>query len=202
MHGSRTGPVGACLLLLLLAGCSKPRSKVTLELFLVSPAEGQTVRYGKRLADLSRDTADPDTVARGLFAGVCDPAILHSTSWRWEKDGTLVLTYLAFSEDAKCQSAEPSLLPWSELMPPQSTDPKKPRPAEIRLEDVLAHGIRHITFLVRYSQDRRIAQALSPQSLKFFESMCGQLAGRYETAREFADCSANGACREPIRPLP
>jgi hypothetical protein len=80
-------------------------------------------------------------------------------------------------------------LAWSDLVPPQSTDPKKPRPAEIREQDVLAHGIRHVTFLVRYSADRRIAEVLSPQSLAFFQSMCAQLAGRYETAREFADCA-------------
>lgn len=190
MRGCCNWLVVSGLLLVLLAGCGKARPKVALELFLVSLADGETVRYGRRLADLSQDTGDPDTVARGLLAGICDPVILHSTSWRWEKGGMLVLTYLAFSEDSKCQSAEPFRLPWSQLAPPQSTDPHKPRPAEIRQEDVLAHGIRHITFLVRYSRDRRIAQALSPQALKFFESMCAQLAGRFETAREFANCPA------------
>jgi outer membrane receptor protein involved in Fe transport len=85
--------------------------------------------------------------------------------------------------------AEPLRLAWSELLPPQSTDPQKPRPDEIREQDVLAHGIRHITFLVRYSADRRIAEVLSEQSLGFFQSMCSQLAGRFETAREFEDCA-------------
>jgi len=145
--------------------------------------------YGRHLADLSRDSSDPDTVARGLIAPGCDAAILHSTSWRWEKNGTLILTYLAFSEAPECRSAEPSRLRWSELVPPQSTDPKKPRPAEIREQDVLAHGIRHLTFLVRYSTDKRIVEALSPRSLSFFQSMCAQLAGRFETAREFEDCA-------------
>lgn len=175
--------------LLLLAGCSRQQPKVRLELFLANPSEAQTVAYGIKTADLSRDSFDPDTVARSLMPSGCGPAILHSTSWRWEKDGTLILTYLAFSEDSKCRSSEPSRLAWSELLPPQTTDPKKPRPAVIRQQDVLAHGIRHITFLVRYSQDRRIAEALSPQSIQFFQTMCGQLAGRYETAREFADCA-------------
>lgn len=180
-----------CLpLILALAGCGRRQPKVVLELFLASPSDDQTIAYGVKTADLSRDSSDPDTVARGLMPSGCSLAILHSTSWRWEKDGTLILTYLAFSEDLKCRSSEPSRLSWSELLPPQSTDPKKPRPAVIRREDVFAHGIRHITFLVRYSQDRRIAEALSPKSLRFFQSMCGQLAGRYETAREFADCAS------------
>jgi len=179
-----------CLLLTVaVAGCSRQQPKVMLELFLVSPSDNQTLAYGVRTADLSRDSSDPDTVARSLTPGDCSPAILHSTSWRWEKDGTLILTYIAFSEDAGCRSAEPSRLAWNELPPPQSTDPQKPRPAVIRQEDVLSHGIRHITFLVRYSRDRRIAAALSPDGLRFFQSMCGQLAGRYESAKEFADCA-------------
>jgi hypothetical protein len=179
-----------CLpLVLALAGCGRQQSKVVLELFLASPSRDRMLAYSVRTADLSRDSSDPDTVARGLLPDGFSPAILHSTSWRWEKDGTLILTYLAFSEDLKCRNSQPFELDWNELLPPQSTDPKKPRPAVIHREDVLAHGIRHITFLIRYSEDRRIAQNLSPEGLKFFQSMCGQLAGRYETAREFADCS-------------
>jgi hypothetical protein len=179
-----------CLTLILaFAGCGRQQPKVVLELFLASPSDNQTIAYGVKTADLSRDSSDPDTVARGLMPAGCSLAILHSTSWRWEKDGTLILTYLAFSEDPKCRSSEPFRLAWSELLPPQSTDPKKPRPAVIRKEDVLAHGIRHITFLIRYSQDRRIEQALSAESVRFFQSMCGQLAGRYETAREFSVCA-------------
>ena len=170
-------------------GCGKRQPNVVLELFLVSPGESDTVAYGRRQVELFADSADPDSVARSVIAPTCSFALLHSTSWRWDRNGTLVLTYLAFSEDPKCLSAEPSRLAWSAILPPQSTDPQKPRPAEIREQDVLAHGIRHITFLVRYSADRRVAEALSPRSLRFFQSMCGQLAGRYETAREFADCA-------------
>jgi hypothetical protein len=183
--------IAICLLLLLsaLTGCGRDKPNVILELFVVSPAEGETLAYGKRAAEMSRDGGDPDLVARSLLAPGCEAAVLHSTSWRWERDGKLVLTYLAFSESPGCRGLEPSRMSWSDLMPPQSTDPKKPRPAEIREQDVLAHGIRHLTFLVRYSSDRRLAEALSPQSLSFFRSMCAQLAGRYETAREFEDCS-------------
>ena len=177
-----------CLLTLLCSGCQT--SKTELELFLVSVGDGQTVRYGRRSADISNWKKDPDTVARGLLASICEPAILHSTSWRWEKDGRLVLTYIAYSDDGKCQAGEDAQLAWSELLPPQATDPKKPRPAVIRPEDVLAHGLRHITFLVRHSPDDRLRAVLTPSSLAFFRSICGQLAGRFETAREFADCSA------------
>jgi len=175
--------------LLFIAGCGNRQPKVALELFIVTPSADRTLAYGVRTADLSQDSSDPDTIAGSLMPLACNPAILHSTSWRWEKNGTLILTYLAFSEDSKCRDSEPSMLPWSELLPPQTTDPKKPRPSKIHQRDVLAHGIRHITFLVRRSPDPRIAAALSQESLRFFRAMCGQLAGRYETASEFEDCA-------------
>ena len=195
MQISRAILAESCLLplLLLATGCSRPKPGVTLELFVVSPGAGETIDYDRRLADLSRDATDPDAVARSLLATECDAAILHSTSWRWEKGGILILTYLAFSESPRCRGSEPSRLHWSELLPPQSTDPRKPRPAEILERDVLAHGIRHLTFLVRYSTDRRIVEALSPHSLDFFRSMCAQLAGRYEAAREFEDCAGRSS---------
>jgi hypothetical protein len=191
-----------CMLTLasFMTGCSGQNPKVTLELFTVSPGEGQTIAYGRTSENLAKNSADPDTAARSLIVSGCTPSILHSTSWRWEKDGTLVLTYLAFSEDSNCLVSEPSRISWSELLPPQSTDPRKPRPEEIRERDVLSHGIRHLTFLMRYSQDRRIADALSAKSRQFFLSMCGQLAGRFETAREFADCSEDKDLPKAVSP--
>ena len=194
MFRTKTRITGCCSLLFLLiaAGCGKTRPTVTLELFQVTLGPGESILYDRSFADLSRDSSDPDTVARGLLPPGCDPVILHSTSWRWEKNGSLVLTYLAFSESPECRAAAPSRLKWREIVPPQSTDPKRSRPTEIREQDVLAHGIRHITFLVRYSRDRRIADALSPGSLAFFQSMCAQLAGRFNAAREFEDCVGTG----------
>jgi hypothetical protein len=181
------------VLLVLIIGCgvAYAGTRIILELFLVGPESSGVVHYDRRTVRLSSETGDPDTVARGQLRGACSPAILHSTSWRWEKDGTLVLTYVAYTEDEHCRALEHSQIELKNLFPPQNTDPLKPRPVEIREHDVLAHGLRHITFLVRYSQDDRIRQALSPRSLRFFEGLCGQLAGRYDTAKEFADCKTS-----------
>jgi hypothetical protein len=84
-------------------------------------------------------------------------------------------------------------LPWDQLAPPAATDPQRPRPAEIREEDVIAHGLRHLSFLIRYARDGRLAAALSPRSVSFFRAMCGQLAGRLDAARDFEECAAVGA---------
>jgi hypothetical protein len=141
----------AGLTLLSLCGCGRPRTpapkpaSVSLEVFVVSPAAGgETIRYVRRMTVLSNRTRDPDTVARELAGGTEKPAILHSTSWRWEKAGTIVLTYLAYCENAEFRGVEPVQLAWDSLMPPLATDPQHPRPAEIREEDVLSHGLRHL----------------------------------------------------------
>jgi len=183
--------------LIVLFGCkgSQPAAPkpaaVSLEVFAVSPApDGKVIRYVRRTADLSNGANDPDSIAHELVRGIAAPAILHSTSWRWEKNGTIVLTYLAYCEDGQFWVAEPARLPLGRLAPPPATDPQRPRPSEIREEDVLAHGLRHLSFLVRYARDGRLTAALSPQSLSFFAAMCGQLAGRLDAAREFEECAA------------
>lgn len=187
----------ACLALLACCGCGGARKPdaapagVRLEVFVFSPAhDSDTIGYVRRLRDLSGGKADPDSVARELTRGIGVPAILHSTSWRWEKDGTIVLTYLAYVEKADFAGPEPVRLGWDEFAPPRPTDPQRPRPERILERDVLAHGVRHLSFLVRYARDGRLASALSPRSLAFFGTMCGQLAGRLETAREFEECAA------------
>jgi hypothetical protein len=186
--------------LLSLLGCARHRTtdstpaSVSLEVFVVSPAPGgESIRYARRITGLANRARDPDTVARELAGGIATPAILHSTSWRWEKDGTIVLTYLAYCEDAELHGVEPVKLPWNRLAPPPATDPQHPRPARIREEDVLAHGLRHLSFLIRYARDGRLAATLSPPSRAFFAAICGQLAGRLDAARNFEECAAVGA---------
>jgi len=189
--------VGAALLSIWACGPARTTSpkpaSVSLEVFVVVPAaDSETIRYVRRITPLTNGNADPDAVARKLASGIAQPAILHSTSWRWEKDGTIVLTYLAYCEAAEFRRTDTVQLPWARLAPPAATDPLHPRPAEIRDADVISHGLRHLSFLIRYARDGRLAAALSPRSLSFFRAMCGQLAGRLDAARDFEECKAVG----------
>jgi hypothetical protein len=189
---TRSWPLAAAAVALLVnSGCASPRMKVRLEVFLISLVkDGDAVQYAKRSTDLSGRSVDPDSAARELIQGHGATALLHSTSWRWEMDGTIVLSYLAYFEQADFRGLETRQVNWSEFAPPPATDPQRPRPREIREQDVLAHGLRHLSFLLRHARDGRLAASLSPRSLEFFRTMCGQLAGRLETASEFEECAA------------
>ncbi|QFG24634.1 hypothetical protein [Actinomadura sp. WMMB 499] len=94
----------------------------------------------------------PDAVARdllGLPPGTT-AYLLHSTSWRHEPGGRVVLTY------ACCPDPAPGLpaVPLPDRAPiacgdgPSSPSPAAPRPAQIA-----AHAARHLAFLRRTDPD-------------------------------------------------
>lgn len=88
----------------------------------------------------------PDEAARRL-AGVTagDPGVVvHSTSWRHEPGGRIVLTY------AICPDPEPWLaaveVPVLEIA--RGEAPATPSPERVGLANVVAHAVRHLAFLM------------------------------------------------------
>jgi hypothetical protein len=168
----------ACLTALLLAASTPtpeksphlPTTRVAVEVFSVALA-GEKVVFARREGAL-RAGANPDGRARDLAAG--DIALIHSTSWRWEKDGRIVLTYLAWAKDG---SLTDGARPLPALAPPSRTDPLHPRPAEIRDLDPLAHGLRHLAFLLRTSRDGAVAAALGPRAAEALAKLEPAVAG-------------------------
>ena len=96
--------------------------------------------------------------------------LLHSTSWRWEPDGRVVLTYLAWARDGSLPGTA-CLLP--KLAPPGPTDPLHPRPAQYPELDPLAHGLRHLAFLLRTGRDGALAAALGPRAAALLAKLYG-----------------------------
>jgi hypothetical protein len=124
--------------------------RVWIELFLVA-LDGPEVRYRRSLLDATGLARDPDElVAEHLAcpgAEAPEPALVHSTSWRYEPDGSLVLTYLALVCCAAGAENWSSCKDLGVVELPPSQAPQRPRPAEIRQEHVLSHGLRHLAFL-------------------------------------------------------
>jgi hypothetical protein len=91
---------------------------------------------------------DPNRVARHL-AGADGAAVLvlHSTSWRWEPPGVVVLTYVAVVEDLG-----PDLDVLVNPLVVTSGHPLRPRPDGLHEHHVVTHAVRNLAFLAARDQ--------------------------------------------------
>jgi hypothetical protein len=162
------------------AGQPAAATSVAVEVFTVGLADGSadTVRYRRDDSPLTGG-ADPTDLARELGELVATRIVLiHSTSWRWEPDGRIVLTYLAWAADGHLRDGA---LPLPRLDPPGPTDPLHPRPPEIRELDPLAHGLRHLAFLLATDAGGDVAAALGPRATAALRALEPTVAGELPT---------------------
>ena len=98
----------------------------------------------------------PDEAARRLSGVAAGDrrTVVHSTSWRYEPDGRVVLTY------AVCPDPAPWLpaveVPVLEIV--RGEAPAMPSPDRVALANVVAHAVRHLAFLV--AEDPVVARVL------------------------------------------
>jgi hypothetical protein len=98
--------------------------------------------------------ASPDERAVELVA--CRSGLCHSTSWRQDRPGLLVLTYAALPDPCPHVAAAPLLLP----LVVTGGGALNPSPAEVDPGHVAAHAVRHLADLAeRDPVVREIAQA-------------------------------------------
>jgi hypothetical protein len=150
---------------------------VAVEVFSVgfpgSPGPGLLFSRGE--ATLARGQ-DPDSLSRSLAAGPAAAiAAIHSTSWRWEAGGRIVLTYVAWMKGGVLGPGARALPP---LPAPGPTDPLHPRPSRIRELDPLAHGLRHLAFLVQQDRAGALRAALGVRAVAALRSFEPAVAGR------------------------
>jgi hypothetical protein len=202
---SRRGRMPACAAAVLLAGLCLPMGRaaeqgsdaakggaaapvrVQVELFQVALADDARLWYLRREAPL--DTRGPDVAVAELQRGAPgaavffdgSPAIVHSTSWRFEAGGTVVLTYLAFGEKLAARNfahADVQSILWRQLPGLGATDPDRPRPTVLHHEDVLSHGLRHLALLAKRAGNDRFAKRLNRRSRAFFAAIEPEIAGQ------------------------
>jgi len=149
---------------------------VSVEVFTVALAGAEDAGLVfTRVEDRLVGGINPDQRARQLAReSTSELRLIHSTSWRWQSDGRIVLTYLAWAGDGSL-AADARLLP--ALAPPVPTDPLHPRPPEIAELDPLAHGLRHLTFLLSTSADGSVAEALGSRACEQLKRLQPTVAG-------------------------
>ena len=144
--------------------------KTILELYLWSVDADKTIRFFRYQRDITALMDDPDDVLKEVLAqlDICGDKPIgyaHSTSWRYDA-GCVLLTYLVW-----CPYEIMAGLPARELLlngveDALPSDGLTPRPLKINEEQVVAHGLRHLRFLMVEKQDPLIDQVLCSYKAK------------------------------------
>ena len=158
---------------------------VSVELFAVTfDAEG--VRYWRDEQPLSRASGTPENTVRALLTRHasdpntqgCDARMIHSTSWRYQDRGRVVLTYLAYLPPQSALLTGSKRLRTEDIPGQPPTDALHPRPPHIAEFDVLGHGLRHLAFLMAREPDGVVAHALGPAGRMLLWRLTPTVAGQ------------------------
>ncbi|WP_203991649.1 hypothetical protein [Sphaerisporangium rufum] len=128
---------------------------MSIEILVLRVDEAGRWRY-RRLVTALRDGETPDAAVRrqaGVDAG-SEVTVVHSTSWRYEPRGRLVLTYAVCPDPDPDEPAEAP----AELRIARGAVPAGPTPEHLRLENVVAHALWHLARLL--DTDPVVAAAL------------------------------------------
>ena len=92
---------------------------------------------------------DPDSTARAVArVGPRADVVLHSTSWRYEPSGTLILTYALLPDpDSDTDPDRAAAEPLRSLDLARGAYSASPAPAHISVRHVAAHALRHLALL-------------------------------------------------------
>ncbi|MCU0600854.1 MAG: hypothetical protein MUE70_16525 [Desulfobacterales bacterium] len=159
--------------------------KVSVEVFICAQEQSAAVRYYRQLRDVAQSNHDPDDVVTEIIAdtGIDRSNTVkfsHSTSWRFEPEKGLVLTYIVWVSGILDTSLPTRVVYPQHIRLPQGAGPFNPRPFELREVDVLVHGLGHLKYLLDERRNPDVADALGcPEAAAFFGMLRQELAGRY-----------------------
>lgn len=159
--------------------------KTILEIFYVR-VMGKTVRYQRRQVNLNRRGGNPDATIRSLIhekrrteSGEAEEKefIVHSTSWRYEQPGRLILTYVAYSDELNFKKGKFHTLSLQRLRTLNKKSKEPESKAELERK-VVSHAMRHIAFLIQSGDQDDFKSALKSETVKIFEKLWVSLAGK------------------------
>jgi hypothetical protein len=158
--------------------------KVILEVFYMRIL-GNQVHYQRRQVDLSKKGTDPDALVQSMIQhqldtakdGVREEFVVHSTSWRYTSPGKIVLTYIAYSDMLEFGRGRLKSITLKQLRN-INISKGQPRSPAGRERQVVAHGMRHISFLIKTDYQGEFKDAFTRRTRRIFRSLWISLAGR------------------------
>ena len=157
--------------------------QTVLEVFYVRIV-GRQVQYQRRQVNLTQRGSDPNRVIQALVSEKREQEtgqveerefIIHSTSWRYKPPRQIVLTYVAYSDELEFKRGSVRRLPMKRIKALTQSQPRSRTGLE---NQVVAHALRHIAFLVKTGDQGDFKSALTPATRKIFQSLWVTLAGR------------------------
>ena len=155
--------------------------KIRMEVFYMCIVEN-TVWYRRKQVNLDHKSRDPDALMRSLMHqyvddSVSDEFVVHSTSWRYLASGTVMLTYIGYSDDLKFGSGPVKKLTLQQLKK-INVSTGEPRSKAGLERQIVAHAMRHISFLIKTDYAGQFKDAFTPRTRRIFKSLWSSLAGR------------------------
>jgi hypothetical protein len=151
-----------------------------LEIFFTKIIE-EEVLYYKYIENVSQINDDPDNLVTkyliSTFPDISDNYIVHSTSWRYDNKGKIILTYVVYSDDLDFQTLKTQHINIHHLKNSEATNLKKPRPIELNEKDVISHGMRHFSFLIRKDKKNKFKKILLKNTYKIFHQLDEEISG-------------------------
>lgn len=140
---------------------------VAVEVLLLRLDEARVWRYRRLVVAMEKGETPDHAVRRSCGVAAGDPAtVVHSTSWRYQPGGQIVLTY------AVCPDPDPELpaMELTDLRLARGASPATPTPDDVQVENVIAHALRHLAHLQR--TDPVVGAALSGDAALARELEC------------------------------
>ncbi|WP_277440537.1 hypothetical protein [Streptomyces sp. SPB162] len=136
--------------------------------------------YRRLLTGLARSAA-PDRTARRL-AGLSDDDdchLVHSTSWRADDEGAIVLTYVVHPDPDPDRPARTLADPHTIA---RSGRPGHPAPSDLTVDHVASHAVRHLALLEGTDPAVAAFLAARPQARRALTRVCAAPAGQLRPA--------------------
>jgi hypothetical protein len=153
------------------------------EIFFARVVES-AILYLKQVIEIKDGDDNPDKLVRQAYVQKFpeqsdNPGtlLIHSTSWRYEEPGNLIITYIVFSEELNLADSDVGRLPLNAVNLARSENPEIPKPAIIKEINVVSHGFRHLSFLAKNDPVVRNRLSSNPLTLAMVEKLPMGLAG-------------------------
>ena len=162
---------------------------IEVEVFFVSPLSDRLAAYIRAARCISDAVGDPDSTAHEIkHALTADGTLnnvesfyLHSTSWRFDNEDIIFLTYMAFADSFIADETSAGLLNIIETEAPESSSADRPRPMHIAERHVVLHGLRHLSYLISHGSDNVIRSVIGPAGSRLLLNMTPYTAGKLST---------------------